>query len=69
MVHPDNHTNHPDNMVEANKPDPDSPLYTLASVSAELLKDAARASIPTLAQGMSHENNFPLLTSRHHPGN
>ena len=48
-------------MVEADKPDPKSPLYTLASVSAELLKDVARETVPTPAQGTSLEIQVPSV--------
>ena len=49
MVQPIVQTGHLDSMAEANKPDPDSPMYTLASVSAELLKDSTCETVPTPA--------------------
>ena len=42
-------TGHPDNVAKVVKPVIDSPLFTLASVSAELLKDVACKIVPTPA--------------------
>ena len=42
-------------MAEEEKHDPDSPLYMLASVSPDLLKDAAHKTVPTPSQGTSLE--------------
>ena len=41
MVQPDIHSGHPESMAKADKIDPESPLFTLTSVSAELLKDVS----------------------------
>ena len=49
MVQPEIQTDYPDNMVTTNKPDPYSPLFTLASVSVEFLKYVTRGSVPTPA--------------------
>ena len=48
-------------MGEVDKPVTDSPLFTLASVSAELLKDATHETIPTPTQGMSSERQVPSV--------
>ena len=48
-------------MAKEYKPDPDSPLYTLASVSAEFLKYVAREIVPTPSQGMSPEIQIPFI--------
>ena len=48
-------------MVEEAKPVPESPLFTLASVSTELHKDVAHETIPTPAQGMSPERQVPSI--------
>ena len=60
-VHPIVHNSHPDNVAEVDNPVTDSPLFTLASISAELLKDDARETVPTLSQGMSHERQIPYV--------
>ena len=61
MVLPDIQIGHPESMAEAYKPDPDSPMFVFASVSAKLLKDAARETVPTPAQGMSLEIQVPSV--------
>ena len=48
-------------MVEVDIPNPDSPLFTLASVSAEFIKDASPETVPTPAQGMSPEKQVPSV--------
>ena len=48
-------SSHLDNMAEADKPDPDSHLYILASVSSKLLKYVARETVHTPTQGMNPE--------------
>ena len=48
-------------MVEDDKLDPDSPLFTLASVSAEFIKDASPETVPTPAQGMSPKKQVPSI--------
>ena len=58
MVQPDIQSSHLDSMDEADKPEPDSPLFTFASVSAELLKYFACETVPTIVQGMSFERKI-----------
>ena len=48
-------------MVEANRTSPESPLITLASALAELLKDATCETVPTPAQGMSPKKQVPSI--------
>ena len=61
MVLPDIQSGHPNSMSEADKPDLDSALFTLASVSDELLKYVAHEIVPTPAQGMSPERKIPSV--------
>ena len=61
IIHPNIQTDHPDSMAETNKPDPNSPLFTLASVSSKLLKDASHETVLTPAQGMSPEGKIPSV--------
>ena len=55
------YTSHPDSEPEADNLLTDSPLFTLASVLAESLKDVAHETVPTLAQGMSPEIQIPYV--------
>ena len=48
-------------MDKADRPDLDSPLFTLASVSTKFLKDDAHETVPTPSQGMSLERQVPFV--------
>ena len=48
-------------MAEADNPITNSPFFTLASLSAKLLKDVARETVPTPEQGMSPEIKIPSI--------
>ena len=48
-------------MDEAYKPDLDSPLFTLAHVSAELLKDVDHENVPAPTQDMSPNRHIPSV--------
>ena len=48
-------------MGELDKPVTDSPLFTLDSVSTELLKYVAHETVPTPAQGMNPERKIPSI--------
>ena len=54
-------TGHPDDEAEVEKTDPNSPLLTLAILSAELLKDADQMDIPASIQDISPEDPFPTV--------
>ena len=48
-------------MAEAYNPDPDSPLFALAHVSAELLKDVDRENVPAPTWDMSSDRHIPSV--------
>ena len=48
-------------MAKEDKPDPYSPLFTLASFSAELIKDVACETVSTPTQGMSPKRKIPSV--------
>ena len=48
-------------MVEVDNLVTNSPLFTLASFSAKLLKDVAHETVPTPTQGMSPERKIPSV--------
>ena len=54
-------TGHSYDVVELEKTDPNSSLLALASISAELLKDADQTNIPASAQDISPEENIPTI--------
>ena len=61
MVHPNIQIDYPNSMSEINKRDPNSPMFTLASVSAELLKEATHEIVPTPAQGMKPKRQISSI--------
>ena len=52
-------------MVKVNERVFDSPLFTLASVSTELLEVAALETTSPSTQGKGSKNEFPTLILRH----
>ena len=48
-------------MAKAYKPDPDSLLFTLANVSAKLLKDVSHENVPAPSWDMSPEKQVPSV--------
>ena len=59
MVHPDIQTSNLYGMVEAYKPNPDSPLFALAYVLEELMKEVDRENFPAPTQDMSPDRHIP----------
>ena len=60
-VQPTFQTDHPHHMVKLNEPVSDSPLFTLASVSAELLEAAPLETASPSAQGKGSEKRIPSI--------
>ena len=60
-VHPSPQSYHPDSVVEVDEPVSDSPLFTLASVSTELLKASSLEPASPSAQGTGHEEQDPSI--------